>query len=101
MNRRFPRPDFPDKAVSTRTEIVTRTGKVGRVAKMFRQRNAGGVQKPQAVRGFQRGMRNVLAQSVFKRIRGRAGEQTAVGEIQRRLAVERAKNLRRRRTVRR
>ncbi len=66
---------------------------------MLRQRNAGGVEKPQAGGGFERGRGNGLSQFGVERVGQRAGEQTAVGQIQSRLAGERAENFWRRRTV--
>src|SRR5258707_13999022 len=66
---------------------------------MLWQRNAGGVEKPQAGGGFERGRGNAFRQFGVERVGERASEQTAFGQIQSWLAGERAENFRRRRTV--
>src|SRR5439155_12814032 len=66
---------------------------------VFGQRNAGGVQKAQAGGGFKRGRGNRLARVRLERIGGRSVKESALGEVKRRPAGERAKNRRRRRTL--
>ena len=66
---------------------------------MAGQGDSGGVQEAQAIGGFERGRRDHLLQILVERVGGRAGEQSALGQVERRLAGERAQNWRWRRTI--
>jgi len=66
---------------------------------MLRQRNAGGVEKPQAGGGSSAGAGMVLANSASSASASGPANKPAVGQIQSRLAGERAENFWRRRTV--